>query len=123
LTETTTPDRKGRAGTFGQVGVPAGVLLANGAFLATAAVLSDTQFMSWGWRVPFLASIVLYPVVLFIQLRVEDSTVFQEFRERSRQRQEKMPSAPVIEVTRTRPKQILLGAGMLFSSNAVFYIS
>src|SRR5699024_2269518 len=123
LTETTTPDRKGQAGAFGQVGVPAGVLLANGAFLTTAALLSDEQFLTWGWRIPFLVSIVLYPVVLFIQLRVEDSPVFREFQERGRQRQEVLPSAPIVEAIRTQPKRILLGAGILFSSNAIFYIS
>lgn len=123
LTETTRPGRKGRAGTFGQMGVPFGLILGTAAFLVAAAVMSEQAFIAWGWRIPFLASALLFPVVLFIQLRVEDSPVFRQLQQRSTENAAKVAQAPIVEVIRTHPRKILLGAGLLFASNAIFYIS
>ncbi|GAA1291274.1 MFS transporter [Saccharothrix xinjiangensis] len=119
LTETAGPRRRGFAGTFGQAGVPLGVILGNAAFLLTGALLPAASFASWGWRVPFLASALLFPVVLFIQLKVEDSPVFREIKERRGE----APVAPLAEVLRTHRRPVLLGAGLMFASNAVFYVS
>jgi len=67
--------RKSLLGSLPQVGTPIGLLLSTGAF-ALAATLPNEQFLSWGWRVPFLASSVLILVGLFIRLRVDESPVF-----------------------------------------------
>ncbi|XVS66362.1 MFS transporter [Actinosynnema sp. CA-299493] len=120
LTETAGPRRRGFAGTFGQAGVPLGVILGNVAFLVVGAVVPAAEFATWGWRVPFLASALLFPVVLFIQLKVEDSPVFREIEAR---RPAGPPPAPLKEVLRTHRRPVLLGAGLLFASNAVFYVS
>ncbi|MEU4769723.1 MFS transporter [Actinosynnema sp. NPDC023794] len=120
LTETAGPGRRGFAGTFGQAGVPLGVILGNVAFLVVGATVPAASFATWGWRVPFLASALLFPVVLFIQLKVEDSPVFREIKER---RGDGPAPAPLREVLRTHRKPVLLGAGLMFASNAVFYVS
>ncbi|MEV8440153.1 MFS transporter [Actinosynnema sp. NPDC051121] len=120
LTETAGPGRRGFAGTFGQAGVPLGVILGNVAFLLVGALVPAESFATWGWRVPFLASALLFPVVLFIQLTVEDSPVFREIKER---RGDGPAPAPLGEVLRAHRRPVLLGAGLMFASNAIFYVS
>ncbi|MCM6771898.1 MHS family MFS transporter [Nocardia sp. CDC159] len=123
LTETTRPDRRGRAGTFGQLGVPFGLLLGTGAFLLVGRLVSGPAFLQWGWRIPFLASVLLFPVVLFIQLRIEDSPEFRRLRARALDASNAVAQAPVLEVLSRHWKRVLLGAALLFSGNASFYIS
>ncbi|GAB3279076.1 MFS transporter [Parasphingorhabdus pacifica] len=123
LTENVPGGRRGTAGTFGQMGVPFGVILGNVAFLIVGAAMGPEAFMSWGWRIPFLASAALAPVVLFIQLRVEDTPVFRELKERKEEQAQETEKAPLMEVLRTHKRTVLLGCGLLFATNSVFYIS
>jgi MFS family permease len=121
LTESAGTERKGFAGSFGQMGVPMGVILGNGVFLIVGALVSQEQFTSWGWRVPFLLSAVLVPLVMFIQLRIEETPTFQQLQSKSAEGA--VEQAPVKEVLRTNKKQVLLGSGLLFGCNAFFYVS
>ncbi|MER7015817.1 MFS transporter [Saccharopolyspora sp. NPDC000359] len=123
LTENAGRQRRGMAGTFGQMGVPLGVILGNVVFLAVGALVSPAAFQEWGWRIPFLASAVLAPVVLFIQLKIEDTPVFRELQERKAEQDQQVVRAPLVEVLRTRKRTVLLGAGLLFATNSIFYIS
>ncbi|KAA5831326.1 MHS family MFS transporter [Saccharopolyspora hirsuta] len=123
LTENAGGGRRGMAGTFGQMGVPLGVILGNVVFLAVGALMSPESFQDWGWRIPFLASAVLAPVVLFIQLKIEDTPVFRELQERKEERDQQVVRAPLVEVLRTRKRTVLLGAGLLFATNSIFYVS
>ena len=122
LTENASGGKRGMAGTFGQMGVPFGVIFGNLAFLGVSAALGQEAFMSWGWRLPFLFSAVLAPVVLYIQVRIEDTPVFQQLQERKEQSEQQVVKAPLMEVIREHKRSVLLGAGLLFATNTFFYI-
>jgi metabolite-proton symporter len=108
--------KRGRYGSYSQVGVPAGLILAQLVFVAVG-VLSDEQFASWGWRLPFLFSIVLVGVGLFIRLRIEESPVFQALKtEQVRAR------LPMIDVLRERPRELLLASISFIANTAIGYI-
>jgi MFS family permease len=111
------PHRRGFFGSFPQVGVPAGLLTANLALLLMSGVLSEEAFLAWGWRVPFLASIVLVVVGLVIRLRVQESPVFTQTKAEGRIKRQ-----PVLEVLRTQPGNVLRAAGLRFAENSTFYI-
>ncbi|MGH3517407.1 MAG: MFS transporter [Haloechinothrix sp.] len=70
-------NRRGFYGSFPQ-SVPAGIILANLVFLGLTAVLSNDQFLAWGWRVPFLFSAVLVAIGLYVRLRLTESPIFAE---------------------------------------------
>ena len=111
------PHRRGFFGSFPQVGVPAGLLTANLALLLMSGLLSEEAFLSWGWRVPFLASVVLVVVGLVIRLRVQESPVFTQAKSEGRIKRQ-----PVLEVLRTQPGNVLRAAGLRFAENSTFYI-
>ena len=117
-TENAPPQRRGFYGSFAQVGAPVGVILANLAFLLMSANTGPEAFMQWGWRVPFIVSVVLIGLALYVQLRLEDTVEFLKLQRRS------VPAArsPVIEALRTHPKQIALAAGAFLAVQVPFYI-
>ncbi|WP_151770272.1 MFS transporter [Streptomyces abyssomicinicus] len=92
-------------GAFAQQGSPVGNTLSTLAFLAISQ-LPDDAFVSWGWRVPFLASALLVVVGLFVRLKVEESPAMANLIEKS-----KVAKLPVAEVIRTQPMLIVLGIG------------
>jgi MFS family permease len=101
--------RRGLWTSFTNAGAPFGMVLSTGALTITASVMSDAAFLSWGWRIPFLLSIALLGVGLFVRLRVEETPVFQAARVRATR-------APLLDVLRTHPKVLLLGAGVGLSA-------
>ncbi len=107
------PGRRGFFGSWPQMGVPAGLLLANVVFAITSATLPE----AWGWRVPFLFSIVLVGVGLFIRLRIMETPAFEQVRESGTEAQ-----MPILDVLRTYPKNVLLAMGMRIAENGTFYI-
>ncbi|HEX2109224.1 MAG TPA: MFS transporter [Rubrobacteraceae bacterium] len=126
-TEYAPPDRRGFYGSFAQVGVPIGLVLGNAFFLILTAVMSPEAFEAWGWRIPFLASIVLIGLAMYIQLKLEDTPAFRRLQERQQEAQEEegdeaRQRSPVLEVIRQHPKQILLAAGAFFVVNGAFYV-
>ncbi|MET8815508.1 MFS transporter [Streptomyces sp. NPDC004549] len=130
LTESAGPRHRGRAGTFGQMGAPLGFVLGSLVFIAVSTVTDSGQFLSWGWRVPFLAGVLLVPIVLFIHFRVEDSPEFRRLKERAEEKtaeqkgtdQEAVKPAPVREILRSHLRLVLLAAGLLFASNSMSYL-
>jgi metabolite-proton symporter len=109
--------RRGRYGSFAQIGVPAGLILAQLVFFAVSNLLTGPAFGSWGWRVPFWLSILLVGVGLAIRLRVDESPVFRALREaRSRS------ASPVAEVVRERPRELVLAAASFIANTAIGYI-
>jgi MFS family permease len=130
-TESAPPARRGFYGSFAQVGAPAGVILANLAFLLVTANTSQQAFMHWGWRLPFLFSITLIAVALFVQLRLEDTAAFLKLRQTGQGRESQLEAhagkserrrSPVLEALRTHPKQIALVAGASLAVQVPFYI-
>ena len=99
-----------------QFGVPAGLFLANLAVLAFSR-MSGEQFLTWGWRVPFLLSIVLVALGLYIRLGIQETPVFARLvAERRIERQ------PVLEVIRRHPREIVLTALCRTAEQAPFYL-
>ena len=116
VVETAPPEKRGFYGALPQMGVPIGLLLSTAAFALTARLPND-QFLSWGWRLPFLISIALIGVGLFIRLRVMESPMFEQVRA-----EKKVSTAPFIELLRTYPKQIVLAIGTRFATDITFNV-
>ncbi len=110
------PGRRGFFGSWPQIGVAIGLAGASGVF-ALAQLLPDDQFMSWGWRIPFLISSVVLLVGTWIRLRISETPVFKEV-----QKENKVARSPLAEVFRNEPKSFLAVLGMRFADNAVLYI-
>jgi MFS family permease len=108
--------RRGLIASWPQFGVPAGLILANGAVLGFSA-LSGPAFASWGWRIPFFLSIVLVGIGLWIRLGISETPIFQQLLEKQR-----IESAPVREVIRKQGREIILCALARMSEQAPFYI-
>jgi len=124
--ESAPPGKRGYFGSFPQLGVPVGVVLANAIFLVMAETLAPGSFQAWGWRVPFLLSLILVGLAIFVQLRLEDTPEFKalevaETREAAVARAVRSHS-PVLDVIRKHPKEILLAAGSFVAPNGCFYI-
>ncbi|MYQ47936.1 MFS transporter [Streptomyces sp. SID4985] len=124
LTESAHPKRRGFAGTFGQTSVPVAVIIVNLIFTTTGTVVSNDTFLDWGWRIPFLLSAVMFPVVLHIQRKVEDTPDFRELQKAATKKPEaSVVRAPLTEAVRRNWRTILLGCGTLSATNSLFYVS
>ncbi|HVV25086.1 MAG TPA: MFS transporter [Pseudonocardiaceae bacterium] len=109
--------RRGLLGSFAQIGVPLGLVLGTGGLTLLSSVQSKAAFESWGWRLPFLFSLVLVVIGLVIRLSVMDTPMFTEAIKRGR-----ISPTPIMEVIRKHPKEILLSAGLRFSEQMPFYV-
>jgi MFS family permease len=98
--------RRGLWASFTNAGAPLGMVLSTAALSGTAALVGESAFLSWGWRVPFLISIVLLGVGLFVRLRVEETPVFAAVKDQARRR------VPLADVLRHHPKPLMLGVGV-----------
>jgi len=111
------PGRRGFYGSWPQMGVPAGLLLANLVFLASSSFIPNEQFLAWGWRIPFLVSILLVGVGMFIRLKLVESPAFSQVQESGTE-----ANMPILDVIRVYPKNVLLAMGMRFAENGTFYV-
>ena len=110
---------KGKRGFYGswpQIGVPAGLLLATLVF-GLVSRLPESAMLSWGWRVAFLASIVLVAVGMFIRLGVAEPPAFEEIKQAGAEAR-----MPVLEVIRQHPKGIMVAIGARLAENGAFYL-
>ena len=117
-TENAPKGKRAWFGMFPQLGPSIGFLAANGLFLTLAMTLSDEQFRSWGWRIPFLLSAALVIVGLYVRLKLEESPVFAKAV--ARHERVKMP---VVELFAQYWAPTLLGAAAMVVCYALFYIS
>jgi len=125
VTESAPADQRGWYGAYAQAGAPLGVVLANLAFIGVSSSMSDEAFMDWGWRLPFIASIVLIGISMYIQLKIEDTEAFRSLSDAQSaadKPNETVKRSPVIEAIRKYPKRIMLAAGAFLSVQVTFYI-
>jgi MHS family shikimate/dehydroshikimate transporter-like MFS transporter len=109
--------KRGFYGSWPQMGGPTGLILGTAAFGAVSW-LPEEQLLAWGWRVPFLLSIVMVGVGLFIRLKILESPAFTRVKEEHAEAR-----LPVIEVFRTYPKNVFLAAGAALANNVLFYVA
>ncbi len=111
-----THGQRGLVASWPQFGVPCGLFLANLAVLGFSAWSGD-QFVVWGWRIPFALSIILVGIGLWIRLGILETPVFQQLLD-----QNKIEKAPILEVIKKQPREIILSALVRLSEQAPFYI-
>ena len=111
-----THGQRGLVASWPQFGVPCGLLLSNLAVLAFSQ-WAGADFVTWGWRVPFALSIILVGVGLWIRLGILETPVFQKLLD-----EDKTEKAPIIEVIKKQPKEIILSALLRMSEQAPFYV-
>jgi len=115
--ENAPPGKRAWYGMFPQLGAPAGFLFSGTVFLALSRWLSDEQFFSFGWRIPFLASAALVLVGLYVRLTITETPVFQDAlsrRERVR--------VPMLVVFRNHPGALVIGALVSLATFVLFYL-
>jgi metabolite-proton symporter len=108
--------KRGFIASWPQFGVPVGLLLANGAMLGFSAWSGDA-FLSWGWRVPFLLSLVLVAVGLWVRLSILETPLFARVL-----KEQRVERRPVVEVIKRHPKEVVLSALVRTSEQAPFYL-
>jgi len=108
--------RRGFYGSWPQIGAYIGLLLSTLVFRWVSGT-PEAAFLSWGWRVPFLLSVVLVAVGLWIRMRVAESPVFARVKE-----QKIEAKMPILEAITRHPKNILLAMGARFAENGLFYV-
>jgi metabolite-proton symporter len=111
-----THGQRGLVASWPQFGVPCGLFLANIAVLVFSTWSGD-QFLVWGWRIPFALSIILVGVGLWIRLGILETPVFQKLLD-----SDKTEKAPILEVIKRQPREIILSALLRMSEQAPFYI-
>lgn len=108
--------KRGFYGSFPQLGVPIGLLLSTAIF-ALVSALPGEAFLAWGWRIPFLVSAALVAIGLYIRLRVQESPVFENVKATNR-----VARAPLMELLKRHPKDLLLTLGTRFATDITFNI-
>jgi MFS family permease len=111
-----THSQRGLVAAWPQFGVPCGLLLSTIAVMVFSA-WSGSDFLVWGWRIPFALSIVLVGIGLWIRLGILETPVFQRLLDT-----DKIEKAPILEVIKKQPKEIILSALLRMSEQAPFYI-
>jgi MFS transporter, MHS family, shikimate and dehydroshikimate transport protein len=109
--------RRGLSGSWPQMGVPAGLFLSTVVFGVFSTQLSEDQFLSWGWRLPFVLSVVLIAVGLFIRLTLLETPAFTTIQQRGGRE-----ARPLVAAVRHYRRNMLLAMGMRVAENGLFYV-
>ncbi len=104
-------------GMFPQLGAPIGFIVANGLFVLLGTMLDDKQFLGWGWRIPFLASLLLVFVGLYVRLQLTETPAFQEALDRNER-----VEVPLITVMRDHAAVLVLATLAAVTTFAIFYL-
>jgi MFS transporter, MHS family, shikimate and dehydroshikimate transport protein len=116
VTEHSPPHRRGFYGSVVQIGFPLGLALGTVSFFVLAN-LNDQQFVSWGWRIPFVASAALVVIGIFIRLRIEETPDFKRVV-----REGKIARLPVLQTILQHPKSLLIGLGARITEISWIYV-
>jgi len=108
---------RGFYGSWPQLGGALGLVLGTLVFTLFSSLMSDAQFIAWGWRLPFLFSVVLVIVGLWIRMTIAESPEFQKIKDEKQE-----AKMPIIDAIRLHPKNIVLAMGARFAENGFFYI-
>lgn len=117
-TENAPEGKRAWYGMFPQLGAPIGFILATGSFLTLGALMSEQDFMQWGWRIPFLASAALVIVGLWIRLKLHETPAFQKVLDK-----QKEVNVPFKEVVTKHYKMLFLGTIAAVCTFVVFYLT
>ncbi|MGA4993274.1 MFS transporter [Nonomuraea bangladeshensis] len=115
-TEHAPPGKRGLYAMFPQLGPSVGFLAANGLFLVLGEALSEEQFDGWGWRLPFVASLLLVIVGLYVRLKISETPVFKAAMDERR-----IARVPFVGLMRHQWRRVLLGAGAMTVAYTLFY--
>ncbi len=115
--ENAPPNKRAWYGMFPQLGAPIGFFLSGGVFLLLSRFLTDQQFFSFGWRLPFLASAVLVFLGLYVRLTITETPVFQEALDRGEQE-----SFPMLTVIRSHTRALVAGIMLSLATFVLFYL-
>ncbi|WP_205869367.1 MFS transporter [Mycobacterium colombiense] len=110
------PDRRGFFGSFTQLGSPAGMLLATSVFFLVRKVTGPT-FLTYGWRIPFLLSVFLVGIGLFVRLKLTDAEIFERLK-----RRDELARLPIVEVLRTDSRNVVITTGLRLSQIGLFVL-
>ena len=116
--ENAPPGWKARFGMFPQLGAPVGFIAANGLFLLLGLVLTQDDFIAWGWRIPFLASSLLVIIGLWVRLRLTETPAFKAVLE-----QDRPPAIPLGELFRDHWKETIGGTFGVVACFCIYYIA
>ncbi|CAK7256785.1 MULTISPECIES: MFS transporter [unclassified Shinella] len=116
-TENAPPGKRSWYGMFPQLGAPVGLFLSSGVFWLLLHVMSQESLLAWGWRIPFVASIVLIAVGLWVRLSITETPAFQKAIEK----QERV-EVPVVELFRNHKRSLVLGTFVALATFVLFYI-
>ena len=116
ISENASEKRRGFFSAFSQGGINLGFVLASGAFFLVHG-LPQEQFMTWGWRLPFLFSIVLFGVGIYVRFSLRESHEFEDVK-----KDEGRPRVPVLAAIKSHPKEILVTLGLRFAENGGSYL-
>ena len=115
--ENAPPGKRALYGMFPQFGAPIGFLFSGGSFLLLSQWLTDKQFASFGWRIPFLASALLVLVGLYVRLKITETPVFRAAEERSER-----AAIPVVSVFRHHTRALIAGVLICLATFVLFYL-
>ena len=113
-------DRRGLWASFPQAAVPAGNILATAVLAVLSVTLTEDQFLSWGWRVAFIASAVLVLLGYYIRTKIEDAPIYKEAMAQAAARHEEI--SPFKEVVRDHKRELLVAMGLRVAENIQYYM-
>lgn len=116
-TENAPAKKRALYGSFPQLGAPIGFFFANGTFLLLSWLLTDEQFMQWGWRVPFVLSAVLVLIGLYVRVSLHESPVFAKV-----QKEKKQVRVPIASLLSKHLTATILGTFIMLATYTLFYI-